>query len=76
MLCGFGLFAEVGEVEGGSPVLSPDAGHELTDFHLRFHSVDMHDIVKGDLGFRKAGTEGKLDMQAYYCLITLKRRSI
>lgn len=64
MLCGISLFAEVGEVEGGSPVLSPNAGHELTDLHLRLHSVDMDDIVAGGLGFLKARTEGKLDMQA------------
>ena len=55
---GGGLLAEVGEVEDGLAVLSPDAGHQHTDFRLRRDGVDMHHIVGAGFGGIKAGTEG------------------
>lgn len=39
------LVAEVGEVEGGAAGLSFYAGHKFANLHLKFHSIDMDDIV-------------------------------
>lgn len=40
-----GVIAEVGEVERHTTIRSADAGHELADFGLELHGVDMDDIV-------------------------------
>lgn len=37
-----GVIVEVGQVEEHTAVHSPDAGHELTDFSLELHGVDVN----------------------------------
>ena len=40
-----GVIGEVGEVERHTAVHSTGAGHELADFGLELHGVDVDDIV-------------------------------
>ena len=59
-----GVIAEVWQVERHTAILSTDAGHELADFRLELHGIDMDDIV----GMGVAGTHTRcktqLDMEA------------
>lgn len=59
-----GLLVEVGEVERGLAVLSPYAGDELADFHLRRDGVDVDDIVGAGFGGIEAGAKGEGDAKA------------
>ena len=58
------LLAEVGEVKGGLPVLTADAGHQLADLHLRLDGIDVDDIVGTGSVVTHIGTKNELYMEA------------
>lgn len=58
-----GVIGEVWQVERRTAVLSADAGHELADFRMELHSIDMDDIVGTGMTGTHARCETQLDME-------------
>lgn len=59
-----GVITEVGEVESRITLISADAGHELTDFSLELHGVDVDDIVGTGVTGAHARCKTQLDMES------------
>ena len=58
------VIAEVGEVESHITLISADTGHELADFRLELHGIDMDDIIGTGVAGTHARCKTQLDMEA------------